>query len=135
MNKTQPTGASVDDYIESRAKGDQADDCRALIAMFRKVSRKQPYMWGSSIVGFGTYRYTYESGRTGEAPLLGFAIRGREIVVYLDCEDEDKPLLKKLGKHRVSKACLYFKRLADLDTKVLEQLARNSIAATKRRYG
>jgi len=91
---------------------------------------------GASIVGYGSYRYTYESGRTGEAFLAGFAIRGRELVVYLIAEgDRQKSLLSKLGKHRMGKACLYFKQLADLDKSVLEQLVTNSVADARRRYG
>ena len=93
-------------------------------------------MWGPSIVGYGRYRYTYESGRTGEAPVTGFAIRGREIVIYLDAEGEtQRLLLSKLGKHKMGKVCLYFKRLSDLDYSVLEKLVTNSVAEVKRRYG
>ena len=92
-------------------------------------------MWGPSIVGYGSYHYTYESGRTGEAPLAGFAIRGREVVVYLVADgDEQRSLLAKVGKHKMGKSCLYFRRLADLDPKVLESLVVGSIADTKRRY-
>lgn len=134
-NKTKATDASVDAYIASRASGRQLADCRVLMALFKKLTRQPPKMWGPSIVGYGSYRYTYESGRTGEAPLAGFAIRGRELVVYLDFEDSDKSLLPDLGKHRMSKSCLYFKQLADLDVAVLEQLVANSIAGVKRRYG
>jgi hypothetical protein len=93
-------------------------------------------MWGPSIVGYGSYHYTYESGRTGEAPSTGFAIRGRELVVYLMAEgDAQKSLLSRLGKHKMGESCLYFKQLADLDTSVLEQLVTNSIADLKRRNG
>ena len=93
-------------------------------------------MWGPSIVGFGSYRYTYESGRTGEMPLAAFAIRGRELVVYLYAEgDKQKSLLSRLGKHKRCGSCLYFKRLADLDKAVLEQLVTDSIAEVRRRYG
>ena len=88
------------------------------------------------MVGYGSYRYTYKSGRTGEAPLAGFAIRGRDLVVYLVAEgDRQKSLLSKLGKHKMGKSCLYFKRLADLDKSVLEQLVANSVADVRRRYG
>lgn len=80
-NKTKPTNASVDAYIASRADEQQHADCRELMALLRKITRQPPKMWGPSIVGYGVYRYTYESGRTGEAPLAGFAIRGRELVV------------------------------------------------------
>ena len=90
---------------------------------------------GPSIVRYGSYRYTYESGRTGEICLPGFAIRGRELVVYLLPGGKQDALLRRLGKHKMGKACLYFKRLADLDPAVLEQLIVSSIAETKRRYG
>lgn len=135
-NKTKPTGASVDDYIASRANEQQLVDCRQLMELLTKVTGESPKMWGPSIVGFGSYRYVYESGRTGEAPLVGFAIRGREIVLYIDMEgEEQQSLLSKVGKHRTGKVCLYFKRLADLDSAVLEELVRNSVAAVLRRYG
>lgn len=135
-NKTKPTDASVEDYIASRASEQQRDDCRALMALLRKVTGQPPAMWGPSIVGYGVYRYTYESGRTGEAPLTGFAIRGRELVVYLLAEgDKQKSLLSRLGKHRMGKSCLYFKRLADLDTSVLEQLVAGSVADVRLRHG
>ena len=135
-NKTKATGSSVEAYIASRANAQQAADSQALIALFTRLTGEAPKMWGPSIVGFSSYRYTYESGRTGEAPLAGFAIRGRELVTYLDCESEtSSALLAKLGKHKIGKSCLYFKQLADLDAKVLEKLVRESIANVKRRYG
>jgi hypothetical protein len=135
-NKTKPTAGSVEEYLASRANESQLADCRKLIFLLKKLTRKPPTMWGPSIVGFGVYQYTYESGRTGDAPLAGFAIRGRELVLYVNCEDPpQKALLAKLGKHKMSKACLYFKSLADLEPKVLERLVANSIAATKKRHG
>ena len=135
-NKTKPTDASVEDYFAARANAQQLLDCRELVTLFKKITRQPAKMWGPSIVGFGSYRYTYESGRTGEAPLAGFAIRNRELVVYLDCEGgPQKRLLSKVGKHKFGKCCLYFKQLADLDKSVLEQLVRGSIAEVKRRYG
>jgi hypothetical protein len=134
-NKTKFTGASVDDYIAARGSEQQRADCRELIALLGKITRQRPKMWGPSIVGFGSYRYTYESGHSGEAPLAGFAIRGRELVIYLVPEqDERKSLLSKLGPHKMSKSCLYFKRLADLDRSVLEKLVVGSIAEVRRRY-
>jgi hypothetical protein len=87
------------------------------------------------MVGYGVYRYTYESGRSGEAPLASFAIRGRELVLYLSTGGkEQRALLSKVGKHRMGKYCFYFKRLADLDEPVLEKLIAGSIADIKRRY-
>jgi len=135
-NKTHATSASVDDYIASRASDAQRADCQALMAMFERVTGQAPKMWGPSIVGHGAYRYTLESGRTGESCLAGFAIRGRELVVYLAAEGADQPaLLARLGPHRMGKACLYIKRLADLDASVLEQLVAGSVAELRRRYG
>jgi len=134
-NKTKPTDASVDAYIASRANPQQQADCRELMALFKKVTRQTPRMWGPSIVGYGSFRYTYESGRTGEAPLAGFAIRGRELVVYLAPDSkEQRSLLPKLGKHKMGKSCLYFKQLADLDKSVLEQLVVDSVAEVRRRH-
>ena len=93
-------------------------------------------MWGPSIVGYGSFKYTYDSGRTGEAPLAGLAIRGRELVVYVAAEGaKQKALLSKVGKHRMGKTCLYFKRLADLDKSVLGKLVVGSISELRRRYG
>lgn len=134
-NKTKATGASVSDYIASRAGEQQGADCRKVMALLRRVTGQPPKMWGPSIVGYGKYRYTYESGRTGEAPVTGFAIRGREIVLYVGTEGESqRSLLSRLGKHRTGKVCLYIKQLADVDLAVLEKLVANSVADVKRRY-
>lgn len=133
-NLTKATDASIDDYIASRASEQQQADCRQLMALLKNLTRQSPKMWGPSIVGYGCYRYTYESGRTGKAPLAGFAIRG-EIVIYLLAEGEEQILLlSKLGKHKMGKVCLYFKKLSDLDVSVLEKLLVNSIDEVKRRY-
>ena len=135
-NKTRPTGASVEDYIADRGSEQQRADCRELITLLEKATQQPPMMWGPSIVGFGSYRYTYESGHTGEAPLAGFAIRGRELVLYVAAgRDEQQSLLSRLGPHRSGKSCLYFKRLADLDRSVLQELVAGSIADMRRRYG
>lgn len=97
-NKTRPTDASVEDYILSRASEQQRTDCHALMALLERVTHEPPKMWGPSMVGFGSYRYTCESGRTGEAPVTGFAIRGRQLVVYVATEgDRQKFLLSNPG--------------------------------------
>jgi hypothetical protein len=135
-NKTKPTDASVAEYIASRGSEQQRADCRELMALLRKVTHRPPRMWGPSIVGYGSYRYTYQSGRTGKAPLTGFAIRGRELVVYLVAEGSaQQALLSRLGQHRMTKSCLYFRRLADLDRSVLERLVAGSVADVRQRYG
>lgn len=134
-NKTRPTDASVAAYIASRANAQQAADCGALMQLFERLTGEPPVMWGPSIVGHGKYRYTYESGRSGEMPLAAFAIRGRDLVVYLDCEGNTNPLLARLGKHRMGKSCLYFKQLSDLDPAVLEQLVREAMAKARQADG
>jgi hypothetical protein len=134
--KTRPSASSVDAYLASRASPEQLADCRSLIALLRRVTGEKPTMWGPSIVGFGSYRYPLASGKLGESCATGFAIRGKELVLYLVAEGKDQAsLLAKLGKHNFGKACLYFKRLADLDQKVLEQLVAGSLAELRRRHG
>lgn len=134
--KTKATEASIEKYIASRASEEQTADCKALMNILQKATGQQPKMWGPSIVGYGSYRYTYESGRTGEMCLVGLAIRGRELVIYLTAESAgQQALLSKLGKYKMGKACLYFKRLAEVDKKVLEQLVAGSMAELERRYG
>lgn len=126
--KTAATEASVGDYIASRAKESQKADCAALMALFEKITGHPAKMWGPSIVGYGSYQYRCANGRSSEMCLAGFAIRGRELVVYLSCEEPAQArLLAKLGKHRMTKSCLYFKRLGDLDQSVLEQLIVQAI--------
>lgn len=133
--KTKPTVASVNAYLASKANLEQLTDCKALMAMCKRVTRQQPKMWGPSIVGFGSYTYTYASGHSGEACLVGFAIRGKELVIYVFAENPAQvKLLAKLGKHRSGKACLYIKRLADVDVVVLESLIEGSVAEVRRRY-
>jgi len=135
-NKTKATDANVSDYIASRAKAQQSDDCYALMALLAQLTGQPAKMWGPSIVGYGSYQYTYDSGRSGEAPLTGFAIRGRELVLYLSVDSEEQQaLLARLGKHKMGKSCLYFKQLADLDRSVLEQLISGSITELRQRYG
>jgi len=135
-NKTKPTGASVEDYIASRANEQQRADVSELMALLKAITKHPPKMWGPSIVGYGSQRYTYESGRTGEMPLAGFAIRGRDLVVYVYAESRrQKALLAKLGKHSMGKTCLYFRQLADLDKSVLKQIVAGSIAEFRQRYG
>ena len=133
--KTKPTSASVEAYLAAKASPEQLADCTALMALLEKVTQQPPTMWGPSIVGYGRYQYRYESGRTGESCLTGFAVRGKDLVVYLVAEGPDQQaLLARLGKHKMGKACLYFKRLADLDTQVLASLVAASVEETQRRH-
>jgi hypothetical protein len=133
--KTKATEASVDDYLASRASPEQAVDCKVIMAICQRITGHAPRMWGPSIVGFGSYTYRYESGHSGEACQVGLAVRGKDLVVYIFAErPEQIDLLSRLGKHKMGKSCLYFKRLADLDVQVLESLIAGSVAEVKRRY-
>jgi len=134
-NKTKPTRASVNSYLASRASAEQLKDCKAIMAICKRVTKQQPKMWGPTMVGFGSYNYTYASGHSGEAFLTGFAVRGKDLVVYLFMDNPAQAkLLTRLGRHTRGKVCLYVKRLADLDAKVLEALVAGSVKEVKRRY-
>jgi hypothetical protein len=133
-NKLRETGEDVSAFIASIADEGKRADAQALVAMMERVTGEPARMWGS-IVGFGRYRYRYESGREGEAGVAGFSPRAKELVVYLPADAVDKDaLLARLGKHKAGKSCLYLKRLADVDEAVLEELVRQSAAAIKARY-
>ena len=133
--KTKPTKVSVESHIAAITNEEQRNDAETLVALMRKVTKQEPRMWGPSIVGFGSYHYKYASGHEGDSALSGFAVRGRELVVYIAEGFEGRDvLLAKLGKHRTGKVCVYIRRLADVDLKVLETLVARSVADTKRRY-
>ena len=133
--KTKPREVSVESRIAAVANEEQRNDAQTLVALMRRVTGQAPRMWGPSIVGFGSYHYKYASGHEGDSALTGFAARGSELVVYIapDFERRDV-LLSKLGKHRTGKVCVYIRRLANVDLKVLETLVTLSVTDTKRRY-
>jgi hypothetical protein len=132
-NKTKPTKVSPAAFVADIANERQRKDSRELMKLFRELTGKPAKMWGPTIVGFGTYHYVYPSGREGDAPLIGFAPRKGELVIYLH-PGPDKGLRAKLGKHKASVSCLYIKTLEDIDIAVLRQLAQASIAEVRRRY-
>ena len=133
--KTRPTPVPVATYLAGIEDAERRADCDALAKLMRKVTGAEPVMWGPGIVGFGAYRYRYGSGRTGESCVTGFAARRGEISVYLIApgarQDE---LLARLGRHRMGKACLSIRQLADVDAGVLEQLVAGSVAEVRRRH-
>ena len=135
-HKSTFNDASVEAYIASRANPQQESDCRTLMDLFTKITgQKTPRMWGPSIVGFGSYTYTNASRRPVEVPLACFAIRGRDLVVYLYAEGpKQKALLSRVGKYKMGKSCFYFRQLADLDQTVLEKLVVGSIAEFKSQH-
>ena len=133
-NKTHATAASVNAFIDKQAKEEVRDDCRTLMKLMHELTGEEPYMYGPTIVGYGTYHYKYASGHEGDAPLAAFSPRKPELVLYLYPEARDPELMTKLGKHKSTAGCVYVKRLADLDLKVLKTLVKKSIAAVKKAY-
>lgn len=126
--KTQKNRASVSAFLNSIADSHQRSDAKAVLQIMKRISRDKPAMWGSSIVGFGSYHYRSKSGREGDWFVVGFSPRKQALVLYLmGGLESQKELLKKLGKHKTGKGCLYLKRLSDVDLRILESLIRHSV--------
>ena len=133
-NKTKPTKQSVAAFIDSLPDQNKRADAKALVRLMRSASGEKPRMWGPSIIGFGSYHYRYDSGREGDMPLVGFSPRKAATVLYnLTPSAGSKALLKKLGKHTTGKGCVYIKKFADVDQRVLEAMVVKSVAATRAR--
>lgn len=131
--KTKVNKASVEGFLNSVKDEDVRRDCFEIMKMMKQVTREEPKMWGSSIVGFGSYHYKGKSGREGEWMLTGFSPRKQNLTLYLmGGFDLHKDLLKKLGKFKTSVGCLYIKKLDDVDKKVLRQLVTESFKTMKR---
>jgi hypothetical protein len=127
--KTQRTGASVEEFLDSVEHQGRRTDSFALLELMRDVTGEEPAMWGLSIVGFGSYRYKYASGREAEWMLVGFAPRKRNLTLYImDGFEGYEALLEKLGKYRTGKSCLYINKLADVDLTTLRELVRRSVS-------
>ncbi len=134
-NKTQATTASVERYLAGIKDPVRRKDCEALAKLMAKVTKEKPKMWGTSIVGFGSYHYKYDSDREGDSCVVGFSSRAKEISVYLvGSFPKRDELLAKLGKHKTAKACLYLRRLEDVDLSVLEKMIAASVAERKRNH-
>lgn len=133
-NKTTETKASVAGFLATLKDEKKSKDCAVLIALIAKATAFEPKMWGASIVGFGSYHYKYESGREGDAPLVGLSPRANAITVYLSNVKEKEELLKKLGKHKTGGGCIYIQKLEDIDTTVLIKMVENSIKYLKHKY-
>jgi hypothetical protein len=132
-SKTKPTQVSVAAYLDAITDEAKRADAKALVKLMKKATGEEPKMWGPSIVGFGAYHYKYESGREGDMPLAGFSPRKAATVLYGMGLNDDNGLLSKLGKHTTGKGCLYIKKLADVDQKVLEAMVVKSVAARRTR--
>lgn len=133
--KTAPRKASVTAFLKAIPDDQRRADCEALVKLMKRVTRAQPTMWGTSVVGFGRYHYRYESGREGDWFLSGFAPRKGALTIYVMAGVPYFPhLLRKLGKHKTGAGCLYLRRLEDVDLAVLEELIAGSVKELKRRY-
>ena len=134
--KTTWTDANVNDFINSFVdKDEKKQDSFRLIELMQDWSGFEPKMWGPTIIGFGRYHYKYASGHEGDAPLLGFSPRKAEFSLYvIDPTHDNKTLLDKLGKFRIGKSCIYFKKLTDLNLDTLEKLSKESIKYVNKKY-
>lgn len=133
--KTRPTRASVAAYINRLPDERTREDCLTLVSLMEKVTGEKAVMWGASIIGFGTYRLPYADGSEADWPIAGFSPRKQDLTIYLmGVFDRRADLMKKLGKHRTGKVCLYIKRLADVDTKVLNELVAASVGYAREKY-
>ena len=134
-NKTKPTKASVAGFIGAIADDTRRADARALVKLMQAVAGEKPKMWGPSIIGFGSCHYAYESGREGDMPLVGFSPRKPATVLYgLKGFPGSEAFLARLGPHKEGGGCVYVKKLADVDPKVLKAIVVKSVAATRAKY-
>ena len=135
QNKTQPTAADVAAFIDSLRPPGRRRDAHALNALFGRVTGFKPVMWGGSIVGYGRYHYVYASGRKGDFLATGFSPRKANLSIYIMPGYADfGGILKRLGKHKTGKSCLYINKLADVDTDVLAELIRAGLKDLDRHW-
>ena len=122
-NKTKPTTATVEDFIEGIENKRRKADALTCLAIYEQITGQPAVIWGPSIIGFGTFHYKYESGREGDVPAASFSPRKANLVFYVGTQfDGADALYKQLGKHRRSVACLYINKLDDIDLEVLKQI-------------
>lgn len=134
QNKTQPTQADVEAFLATVQPAQRQADARAICDLMARVSGYRPKMWGASIVGFGQYHYRYDSGREGDAPLVGFSPRKAALTLYVGASWQAPALMARLGKFTTGKGCLYLKRLSDVDLGALEAVVADSLARTTAAY-
>jgi len=126
--KTQPTKASVAAFLAAIPDEERRRDCKLVAKLMREATGAKPVLWGTNIVGFGTYRYKYASGREGDWPVVAFAPRKNDLTLYvMPGFDRLAGHLAKLGRHKTGKSCLYLRRLADVDLAVLRQIITWSV--------
>lgn len=135
VNKTQKNKASVTAFLNAIEDKQKKSDAKKIAAMMRRASGSRACMWGTAIVGFGSYHYKYASGREGDWMLVGFSPRKQNLVVYIMPGFKDfGALMKKLGKYKTGKSCLYINKLEDIDESILEKLIDRSVKLMRKRY-
>ncbi|UUF14130.1 MULTISPECIES: DUF1801 domain-containing protein [Flavobacterium] len=134
-NKTAETQSSVIDFINTVDSEAKRNDAFELVKIMKAITGFEPKMWGPSIIGFGTYHYKYATGHEGDAPLSAFSPRKAATTVYFYLPEEKREeLFSNLGKYKVSKACIYIKKLADIDIEILKKIISLSIEEVKNLY-
>jgi hypothetical protein len=134
-NKTTETTYNVTHFINTVEDERKRNDAFELLKIIQEVTRFEPKMWGTAIIGFGSYHYKYASGHEGDAPLVGFSPRKDAISVYLYSSFENKDiLLSKFGKYKAGKGCIYIKKLADIDLEILKQMISTSVNELQKLY-
>jgi Domain of unknown function (DU1801) len=128
--KTQVTKASVEKFLEGIKDERKRRDCYQLLKIMRKATKAEPKLWGTSIIGFGDYHYVYKSGREGDWFRTGFSPRAQNLTLYM-MGGFDREVLKRLGKYKIGKGCLYINKLEDVDLKILQELIKTSLPKTK----
>ncbi|WP_153732335.1 DUF1801 domain-containing protein [Sporosarcina obsidiansis] len=133
--KTKQTDDSVIEFIENVDKPKKREDAYRLLDIFTETTGYEAKMWGPSIIGFGSYHYVYKTGHEGDAPLVGFSPRKAKISLYFATGDSEREmLLERFGKHTSGKACVYIKKVADVDVEVLKELIQQSVTYLQERY-
>jgi hypothetical protein len=133
--KTKQESTSVASFLNELEDEQVKADCKALVKLMKEVSGFEPAMWGGSIVGFGKYHYKYESGHEGDSCLTGFSPRKGNISIYTNMYlEDDSPLMKKLGKFKNGKSCIYIKKMADIDPSILAKVIDKGIKGIKLKY-
>lgn len=133
--KTKPTKASVRKFIEAVPSDTKRRDSKALITLMQRLAGEKPVMWGPTMIGFGQYHYKYDSGHEGDCFRIGFSPRKAALTLYVMTGFERYPaLMKRLGKYRAGKSCLYVNKLEDIDLGVLEQMIKVSLAEMKQKH-
>ena len=136
QNKTRPTDAGVDTFLDAVDDERRRKDARTVKSMMERITGWEPKMWGPGIVGFGEYHYRYDSGREGDFLITGFSPRKRALTIYvMPGFTRYDALMGKLGKFKTGKSCLYINKLTDVDLAVLEELIRRSVEYMMEKYG